>query len=320
MIKVIKYNVSYFKVWNEFITDSKNATFLFHRDFMEYHQDRFDDYSLLAFEGEKLVAVLPANRVEDEVYSHQGLTYGGFYFAPKLKIIEIETILSSIFQFLKKEKIKRLVVKNILPFYEVEAQGVSFLLMNRFKAQLIKREMNLMIDYKMPLKISKSKLKHFRKIAKLGLEIRQDNDCTPFWNLVLLPRLEQKYGTKPVHSLEEINALMYTFPTNIFQYSVYFNDEIIAGLTLFISKYGIKSQYGATTALGVKYRALDFLFINLIENFKNQGFSFFDMGTVSEDNEKGYNEGLLQQKLELGCSIFNQDRLLLNLNELKDLN
>ena len=44
---------------------------------MDYHKDRFEDYSLMVFKDEKLVAVLPANRVEDKLFSHQGLTYGG---------------------------------------------------------------------------------------------------------------------------------------------------------------------------------------------------------------------------------------------------
>ncbi|MGA9639546.1 MAG: FemAB family protein, partial [Flavobacterium sp.] len=60
---VRQYQKSDYKQWNDFISQAKNATFLFHRDFMEYHQDRFEDYSLMVFDNEKLVAVLPANRV-----------------------------------------------------------------------------------------------------------------------------------------------------------------------------------------------------------------------------------------------------------------
>ena len=74
---VRRYSSEYFELWNAFISIAKNATFLFHRDFMEYHSDRFQDFSLLVFEGEKLMSVLPANRVGDTVFSHQGLTYGG---------------------------------------------------------------------------------------------------------------------------------------------------------------------------------------------------------------------------------------------------
>ena len=56
---------------------------------MEYHKERFEDFSLLVFDKVKLVAVLPANRVDNKVYSHQGLTYGGLVYASKLKIEKI---------------------------------------------------------------------------------------------------------------------------------------------------------------------------------------------------------------------------------------
>ena len=44
---------------------------------MDYHADRFEDYSLMVYYKSELYALLPANRVADTLYSHQGLTYGG---------------------------------------------------------------------------------------------------------------------------------------------------------------------------------------------------------------------------------------------------
>src|SRR5687768_8126454 len=96
-----KYNQSDYAIWNDFIALAKNATFLFHRDFMEYHQDRFDDFLLLIFENEKLKAVLPANIKGKSVNSHQGLTYGGLVFSSKLKAEKTESILDAILSFLK---------------------------------------------------------------------------------------------------------------------------------------------------------------------------------------------------------------------------
>ena len=81
---VKKYTENDYAIWNDFIEHAKNATFLFHRDFMEYHKDRFEDYSLLVFDGEKLVAVLPANKNGETLYSHQGLTYGGLVYSDKM--------------------------------------------------------------------------------------------------------------------------------------------------------------------------------------------------------------------------------------------
>ena len=93
---VKKYQKSDYLAWNTFIGQAKKATFLFYRDFMEYHKDRFDDFSLMIYDEEKIVAVLPANRVGDTVYSHQGLTYGGLVYSQKLKLAAVLEVFKSI--------------------------------------------------------------------------------------------------------------------------------------------------------------------------------------------------------------------------------
>lgn len=313
--KIKKYDQTYFDLWNNFVANAKNATFLFHRDFMEYHSDRFEDFSLLIFnEKDKLVAILPANKVENELFSHQGLTYGGLFFLDKLDISELREIVALIISFLKEVGIDRLIIKNQPTLYLVNGNdGLDYVLYEYFNAELIKREMNFMIDYHKPLTISKSKLKHFKRVSALGMKIVQENDLSSFWNKVLIPRLVAKHDAKPVHSLQEIQKLRDSFPFNIVQFSVYLDNEILAGIMLFITQNRVKSQYGATTEKGQKYRALDYLFITLIERYKDEGFVFFDMGIASDENELGYNPGLVAQKLEFGCGIYNQDRVSIKL-------
>nr|WP_231379808.1 GNAT family N-acetyltransferase [Flavobacterium sp. CG_9.1] len=159
----------------------------------------------------------------------------------------------------------------------------------------------------MPLTISKSKLKHFRKVEELDVELVEEQELESFWELVLEPRLLEKHNAKPVHTLQEITVLKEKFPNNIRQFSAYYDGTIIAGITLFETETVVKSQYGATTKKGEELRALDFLFITLIKKYKQEGKLFFDMGIVNDANEKGYHAGLLKQKEELGCSVYNQD-------------
>jgi hypothetical protein len=45
--KVQQYEFKYSDQWNAFISKAKKCDFPFHRDFMEYHEERFHDYSLL---------------------------------------------------------------------------------------------------------------------------------------------------------------------------------------------------------------------------------------------------------------------------------
>ena len=304
---VKKYHKNDYKLWNEFISQAKNATFLFHRDFMEYHQDRFEDFSLLVFEGEKLKAVLPANKVGNAVHSHKGLTYGGLVYFHKLEAEKAELILDEIVLFLKENSIENFHYKPIPGFYFAEGnQEIDFFLFQK-GALLERKEMNLCINLTLPLQISKSKMKHFRRIENLDLDIIEEQDFEPFWTTILEPRLLEKFNAQPVHTLQEISLLKQKFPQNIKQYSVYQNDEIIAGITIFETKNGVKSQYGATSDKGEQVRALDFLFINLLHRYKRKGKLFFDMGIVNDENEKGYSSGLLKQKEELGCKVYNQD-------------
>src|SRR5690348_5975598 len=76
-MRVVRYKPDYSGVWNDFVLSAVNSTFLFDRGFLEYHADRFVDCSLLVFDGDALIALLPANIDEDRLVSHGGLTYGG---------------------------------------------------------------------------------------------------------------------------------------------------------------------------------------------------------------------------------------------------
>jgi len=302
-----KYDQNDYKIWNDFIAQAKNATFLFHRDFMEYHKDRFDDFSLLVYQDEKLISILPANKVGNSFYSHQGLTYGGLVYTSKLKAEKVEVVLDAVLLFLKENLFDTFYYKPIPNFYFPEGNNeIDFFLFKR-GAVIERKEMNLAVNLELPLQISKSKLKHFRRIEDLDLDIMEEDDFNPFWEKILEPRLLEKFNVKPVHTKEEILLLKQNFPENIRQYSVYQNDEIIAGITIFETENVVKSQYGATSKKGEEFRALDFLFINLIEKYKRKGKRFFDMGIVNEENESGYHSGLLKQKEELGCTVYNQD-------------
>ena len=301
------YQESDYELWNTFVSAAKHATFLFHRDFMEYHKERFEDFSLLVFDKVKLVAVLPANRIENKVYSHQGLTYGGLVYASKLKIEKIEVILDLLFDFFKSKRIEHFYLHPIPSFYLGQGNAaIDFFLMKK-GAQLYRKEMNMVAHLHQEIPISKSKLKHFRRTEVLGLRVVEETNFQPFWEKILEPRLAEKYDAKPVHSLAEIQLLQERFPKNIKQFSAYLEDKIVAGITIFEFENGVKSQYGATSKKGEKYRALDFLFISLLDDIQKRGKHFFDMGIVNDSGEKGFHSGLLQQKEELGCTVWNQD-------------
>lgn len=78
MFEIVRYTAQRADEWNRFVAASKNGTFLFDRRFMDYHSDRFSDYSLMVYLKGRLYALLPANADGQTLVSHGGLTYGGW--------------------------------------------------------------------------------------------------------------------------------------------------------------------------------------------------------------------------------------------------
>ncbi|GAA0731936.1 hypothetical protein GCM10009430_44620 [Aquimarina litoralis] len=303
-----RYHKDHYSIWNSFIDTAKNGTFLFKRDFTEYHSDRFQDFSLLVFDQDKLIGVLPANVKGTEVYSHLGLTYGGLILKKRIGGERVKNMVHQIIDFLRLHDITDLYVKSIPVFYHQQPSNEFLFFLSELGAKPYRRDLNLAIDYQRPFTIHKSKLKHYKKRAGLGFEIREEDDFSVFWNQVLKPRLKEKHDTKPVHTIEEIHLLKHNFPKAIQQFVILLDNEVLGGITVFKTKEVVKSQYGAVTDKGETHRALDFLFISLIEKYKNEGYRFFDMGTVTDNNY-----GLLKQKEELGCEIYTQDFYRLSL-------
>ena len=73
-LNIVRYTAEQKTVWDSFVATSKNGTFLFMRDYMDYHADRFADHSLMFYKGGRLIALLPGNESDDTYYSHGGLT------------------------------------------------------------------------------------------------------------------------------------------------------------------------------------------------------------------------------------------------------
>jgi hypothetical protein len=303
---VRRYQENDYNHWNAFIRDAKNATFLFHRDFMDYHKDRFEDYSLMVYKNEKLVAILPANRVENVVYSHQGLTYGGLVYGEKLKLASVILVFQAVLFHLSENKISKIQLKMLPSIYHNKpAEELNYALFLA-EAQLIRRETLSVIDLSKSILIAKGRKEGVKKGFLNSLEIREVDEFDDFWNTILIPNLEKKHQAKPVHSLQEITNLKKKFPENIRQINVYLKNEIVAGSTLFENENVIHSQYISANETKSATGSLDFLYYHLItEVFKEN--KFFDFGTSNKNQGRILNKGLSFWKESFGASTVVQD-------------
>ena len=292
--------------WNDFVRQAKNGNFLFHRDFMDYHQDRFEDYSLIITEKDKWVAIFPANVKEDKVHSHQGLTFGGLIFDKNIKQTYVIDIFKEILQYYHSLKYTSIFVKQIPNFYNRLPSEELLYTLFLAQARLTRRDSLAVIDLSKKIDISGDRLKGIRKGVQNNLRVQEKTSFDDFWNLLLIPNLKQKHNVSPVHTVEEMMLLKSHFPMNIRQFNVYHFDKLVGGTTLFISDQVVHVQYTASLNGQSDLGNLDFLFHHLMTNiFPSK--KYFDFGCSNEAQGTKINVGLSYWKESFGAGIMIQD-------------
>ena len=213
MITVTPYinNGSTRKAWDAFAAASRNGTFLFRRDFMEYHSDRFEDASLLIYDDKKLIGLLPANRSRRDaatVESHGGLTYGGLLLGDKATAMLTGQMLHAAAEYYLAQGYGQLAYKPTPYIYHRQPTEEPLYWLYRAGATLETRNVSTAVNLRDPLPLSELRGRKYRKAQNAYLHIRRekcgalaDEDYPVFWDL-LTETLEQRHGVRPVHSLE----------------------------------------------------------------------------------------------------------------------
>ena len=75
--KVERYTADRQALWDSFVDNSRNGTFLHKRGYMDYHAHRFTDHSLMFYRGEDLVAIMPAFAMKLGINNQFAQFYGG---------------------------------------------------------------------------------------------------------------------------------------------------------------------------------------------------------------------------------------------------
>jgi hypothetical protein len=297
--QVKRYQPEHFSLWNAFISVAKNATFLFHRNFMEYHSDRFQEYSLLVFDEDKLVAIIPANRVGTTVYSHQGLSYGSLVVKKDIRIAEYILIFKEIMIFLEREAIEYLEITLLPKIYHQtiadEIDYVAFLM----QSSLVRTDVYLSMDMQIDYNPNRNRKRALKLAGELGIEIKQENTYYDFWNQILIPNLKERFGVNPVHSCTEIEKLATLFPENILLFNAYQDRVLKAGVVLFLAGNVAHFQYSSAGNDRNDTAALDILFDFIIKKYSYKKYVSF--GSSSEEKGLKLNHGLAYWKESFGA-------------------
>lgn len=285
--------------WDDFVGTSKNGTFLFFRDYMEYHTERFADHSLVVFnDKEQIVALLPANKSENALISHDGLTYGGFITDARMKTGLMLDVFDCVSAFLRNVGFTKLIYKCIPHIYHRSPAEEDCYALFRGGAVLCRSDVSCVVrrDFKQPYQERRTRM--IKKASAKNLICRTSDDYAAYWR-ILEKNLESRYGAKPVHSLAEIEKLHGFFPDNIKLFAVFSGDEMIAGTVIYESEQVAHTQYIASSELGKSLGGLDLLFHYLLtEIFHDK--NYFDFGISTESQGKFLNKGLIEFKEGFG--------------------
>ena len=295
MFEIRRYTPEHVDEWNQFVAESKNGVFLFDRRYMDYHSDRFCDHSLMFYSDGRLLAVLPAHQSGDTLCSHNGLTYGGLVMSPRLTVVQTMHLFQEMNEYLRSQGIRHVSYKAIPWIYHrLSAEEDLYALYHECHARIVARDFATNIYLSAGLRWERVRRRGIVRARNAGVVVERSNHYEAFWQ-VLADNLMNKYGVKPVHSLQEIELLHGRFPQNIQLYQAVREGKVLGGVVLYISSQVVHAQYSSASPEGKKLGVIDLLYDQIFKDYRD--YPYFDFGRSTEHPDgSGLNENLVFQK------------------------
>lgn len=305
-VRVVAYTPADQARWNGFLRASKNGTFLFQREYMDYHADRFPDASRLVLDGDgRLIALLPATRKETTLVSHAGLTYGGFVVDANMTTAVMLALFEEAVGVLRADGIDKIAYATIPHIYhQLPAEEDRYALF-RFGARLVRRDVLTVVDPRGERHVQERRRRGIKKAEKSGIEVRRSSDWGAFWR-VLEENLARRHGARPVHTQAEIELLSGRFNDEIALFGGFRGDELLGGVVVYESAKVAHAQYIAATEAGRDLGCLDLILDQLVARHYSHK-AWFDFGISNEDGGRTLNEGLIAQKEGFGARAVAHD-------------
>jgi hypothetical protein len=299
--------------WNDLVHRSKNATFLFDRNYMEYHADRFTDASLLVRSDRTVVGLFPANRSGGRVVSHGGLTYGGMLLTATTTIDEALQIFDAVLDHYADAGAEEMIYKTIPSIYHAIPAEEDRYALFLHDAKLIRRDILSVVDYRREIAWQERRIRSIKKARQGGLGVDESRDFQAFWP-ILANNLSERYAVAPVHSVAEIECLAGRFPENIRLFGAFRDGAIMAGAVVYLSKEVCHMQYNAANAEGKAIGALDAVLADLVDRYRGT-VRYFDFGVSTEKDGQYLNRGLVEYKEGFGSRSVVHDFYRLDLKQ-----
>jgi hypothetical protein len=311
-LSVRGYSAADRDAWDDFVRGSRNGTFLFLRDYLDYHADRFPDRSLLVESGGRLRALLPATVRDEALVSHAGLTYGGFIVDSWMTAERMLATFEAAVPHAAATGAARLVYKTIPHIYHRQPTEDDRYALFRHGARLTRSDLLTVIDCAERGPLQERRLRSLKRARAAGVEAHFGSDFASFWPIVT-ENLAERYGLQPVHTVDEMVLLAGRFPERIVLCTATLDDAVVAGAVAYVSERVCHVQYNAANPDGRRVNALDVVLEALYDRV-TPSVRYFDFGVSTESDGHFLNTGLVQYKESFGAHSVVHDFFELKLN------
>lgn len=317
MITVEQYSHQQENIWDNFIlTLSFNGTFLHTRKFLEYHpKERFRDNSLIFWDKEKIIAVLPAHIYEDKnkicLASHNGSTYGGLVFNSKYyKANRVQEVINALEEYIQDNSISFINLKITPSIFSAKKPDLLeyMLTLNGYKNY---GELSTYVELEslhedILLSFEETKRKIIRRLERKDISIKRlfsDDEVKEFYDILTLNL--SKFNVAPIHSYEDLLDFKNNrIPNNVEFYGVYLNDKICSAGMMFVfddlkiaHAQNLSTDPNSEDAITITY-----LYYAMIKEYKERGFAYLSWGKSTEECGKVLNFNLIRNKEAYGSN------------------
>ena len=301
MIRIEKYSGEKEDIWNQFNKNSKNSLFMFDRKYMDYHSDRFKDHSLLFYDEDKLIAMLPLSEHGEELKSHGGLTYGGFITDSKMKQHTMNDCFETFISYAKENGFSKVTYKCIPHIYHNQPAEEDRFALFANGAQLVTVDVSTYVNLSSPLKMPKGRKAQISRAKREGVVIEELSSLEDFEVFIDLENavLNERHEVSAVHTGAELKLLKDRLPENIHLFAAMKDGKMIAGTVVYEYDTVVHTQYMAADDEARTIGALDLAVSTVIEKYKNSK-KWLDFGISTEHGKIYLNEGLCSQKEGFG--------------------
>ena len=309
---VIPYSVNHRALWDEFVSQSKNGSFVHRRAFLDMVSAEQTDCSVMVFSDlspeeahgeaplsvQKLVALLAATWDEPSltVCSHPVPSCGALLLRPESTQQDGLLAMQAIFRYyISFMQARRMLYSPLPHIYSQLPADEDLYALFRAQARLCFRTVSTVLSVRQPLRSSSLRRQQARRAIDNGFYIDRliEGDHDSVEAFCHLPALQA-----PTGSAQQLAQLIAAFPSHIKLYLVRLNRQIVAGALVFELRTVALVRHVAASPEGREGGALDLLFHHLTTERYRQ-MDYIDFGPSAPDGGLA-DDALVAHKESLG--------------------